>query len=63
MAPAPCAALVAAVLTGRSEREATVRLLGGDLQIRFDADSNHVWMTGPAEFVFDGTLDDCWLQP
>lgn len=57
-----CAALVAAVLTGRSEREATVKLLGGDLSIRYDAHSDIVWMTGPATFVFDGTLDAAWLH-
>jgi diaminopimelate epimerase len=56
-----CAALVAAVLTGRTEREATVKLLGGDLSIRYDAATDIVWMTGPATFVFDGTLDPTWL--
>ena len=51
-----CATLVAAYLCGKSGREATVRLLGGDLRIRWDEDTNHVFMTGPAEFVFDGEL-------
>jgi len=58
-----CAALVAAVLTGRADREATVSLLGGDLSIRYDAATETVWMTGPASFVFDGTLDPTWLHP
>ncbi|GAA5346124.1 diaminopimelate epimerase [Planifilum fimeticola] len=49
-----CAALVAAVLTGKAEREATVHLLGGDLHIRWDEESDRVFMTGPAEFVFEG---------
>lgn len=57
-----CAALVAAVLNERSEREATVHLLGGELKIRWDAVSGRVFMTGPAEFVFDGTLDARWLE-
>lgn len=56
-----CAALVAAVLTGRADREATVSLLGGDLSIRFDTGNQTVWMTGPTEFVFDGTLEPAWL--
>lgn len=49
-----CAAVVAAALAGKAEREATVHLLGGDLHIRWDEKSDHVFMTGPAEFVFEG---------
>ena len=49
-----CATLVAAVLNGLTDRQATLRLLGGDLDIRWDAETGHVLMTGPAEFVFDG---------
>ena len=49
-----CASLVASVLTGRTERTATLKLLGGDLEIQWDAETDHVFMTGPADFVFDG---------
>ena len=49
-----CASLVASVLTGKTDREATLRLLGGDLLIRWYPDTGHVFMTGPAEFVFEG---------
>ena len=49
-----CASLVASVLTGRTDRQATLKLLGGDLEILWDKDSDHVFMTGPADFVFDG---------
>lgn len=49
-----CAVLVASVLNGISEREATIKLRGGDLEIRWDKDNGHVYMTGPAEFVFEG---------
>lgn len=52
-----CASLVAGVLCGKCERSATVKLLGGDLQISWDEESGHVFMTGPAEFVFDGEID------
>ncbi len=52
-----CATLVAAALTGRSGREAVVKLRGGDLSIKWDEASNHVFMTGPATFVFDGEID------
>lgn len=54
-----CAVLVAAVLTGRAQRErdVTVTLPGGDLSIRWaDGDDGHVFMTGPAELVFSGEL-------
>lgn len=58
-----CAVLVAGVLTGRLQRDALIRLPGGDLRIRWDegvgegerADAaGHVFMTGPAEEVFEG---------
>ncbi len=52
-----CAALVAAVLTGKAQRRATLKLLGGDLEIFWDEKTNHVFMTGPAEFVFDGEIE------
>ena len=51
-----CATLVAGVLTGNAERSATVELPGGPLQIRWDDEDNHVYMTGPAEEVFAGTV-------
>lgn len=49
-----CAALVAAVLNGLCDGEATLRLRGGDLHIRWDRQSNQIFMAGPAVFVFDG---------
>ena len=53
-----CASLVAAVLNDRSRRAATLRLVGGELQIEWDETSNHVFMTGDAVTVFEGT----WLE-
>lgn len=54
-----CATAVATIITGRSggNREITVHLLGGDLRIRYDAVSNHVFMQGPATTVFAGEVD------
>lgn len=49
-----CAALVYAVLEGMAERSAAVRLLGGELQIRWDEADGHIYMTGPAVTVFEG---------
>lgn len=49
-----CATAVAAAITGRTGRQVTVHLLGGDLNIQW-ADDNHVYMTGPAATVFTGS--------
>ena len=49
-----CAVAVACVLNGYTEEELTVKLLGGELQIRWDREKDRVYMTGPAEVVFDG---------
>ncbi|MFM9073316.1 MAG: diaminopimelate epimerase, partial [Cyanobium sp.] len=53
-----CATLVVCHLLGLSDREARLDLPGGPLQIAWDESSNHVFMTGPAEAVFEGTLAD-----
>lgn len=49
-----CAALVASVLCGVSDRRAQAKLAGGNLDLSWNADDNHVYQTGPAAFVFDG---------
>ena len=49
-----CAVCVAGVLTGRTDRTLLVHLPGGDLQLRWDEQTNHVFMTGPAVEVFTG---------
>ena len=49
-----CAVAVACALNGLAEDEVTVKLLGGDLQIKWDREKNTVYMTGPAEVLFDG---------
>ncbi|GAB5404280.1 MAG: diaminopimelate epimerase [Aureliella sp.] len=48
------AVCVAGVLTGNCDREVLIHLLGGDLNLRWDADSEHVFMTGGATEVFSG---------
>lgn len=52
-----CATLAAAVVTGRADRKARLELTGGTLDIEWDETSNDLFMTGPAEFVFDGTVN------
>ena len=52
-----CATAVAAVLNGIAERDVTVHLLGGSLEISWDEKDNCVYMTGPAATVFTGEFD------
>jgi diaminopimelate epimerase len=49
---------VACHLLGLSERDARLDLPGGPLAIAWEETSNHVFMTGPAERIFDGELAD-----
>lgn len=49
-----CATVAACVLNGLTEDEVTVRVLGGEIDIRWDRDKNLIYMTGPAETVFEG---------
>lgn len=50
-----CATAVAGALTGRTDREVTIELPGGELQVRWDAEGI-VYMTGPATEVFRGSI-------
>jgi len=52
-----CAAAVAAVLNRKSEHRVTVHLRGGDLEIEWREEDNHVYMTGAAEESFEGTFE------
>lgn len=52
-----CAAAVAAMLNHQAGRRVTVHLRGGDLEIEWRAEDNHVYMTGAAEEVFEGTIE------
>lgn len=51
-----CATAVAAVLNDLADRDVDIILRGGTLHIHWDRRSNHVMMTGPAEFICDGTF-------
>jgi diaminopimelate epimerase len=50
-----CAVVVAASLNGLADRKTTIHLPGGELEIEWQADDNHVIMRGPAEQVFAGS--------
>ena len=52
-----CATAVAAALTGKAGRKSDIVMDGGTLSIEWRESDNHVYMTGPAEFVFDGEIE------
>lgn len=58
-----CASAVAAVLNNycKQDEEILIHLLGGDLRITYKSDET-VMMTGPAEFICDGTVDDKYIN-
>ncbi|MBU0799589.1 MAG: diaminopimelate epimerase [Alphaproteobacteria bacterium] len=51
-----CATIVAAVRRGLTERRAEIMLDGGSLFLEWRADDNHVLMTGPAAYTFEGSF-------
>ena len=51
-----CATAVACNLNGLTERKVKIELLGGNLEIEWNKNDNHIYMTGPAVTVFDGEL-------
>ena len=57
-----CATLVACHCLGLCHFQARVDLPGGPLQIRWDGSSGHVFMTGPADPVFDAVLAPHFLD-
>lgn len=52
-----CAVAAACILNGLTENKVTVKLLGGSLLIEWDRDQDQIYMTGPAETVFEGTIE------
>ena len=52
-----CATAVAAFVSGRAGRTSQIVMDGGTLSIEWRESDNHVYMTGPATFVFDGEIE------
>lgn len=52
-----CACVVALNLLKKGREEMKVRLLGGELLIRYEKEDNRVFMTGPAAIVFEGEVE------
>jgi len=51
-----CASTVASILNGYTERKVVVELLGGELEVEWNEEDSHVYMTGPATTVFRGRI-------
>ena len=52
-----CATAVVAALTGKAGRTSQIVMDGGTLSIEWRETDHHVYMTGPATFVFDGEIE------
>ena len=52
-----CAVTVAASKTGRADRMSRIIMDGGTLDVEWREQDNHVYLTGPAEFVFEGEIE------
>ena len=52
-----CATAVACNINGLTNRKVNIELLGGTLEIEWDKETNHVFMTGPATIVFEGEIN------
>ena len=53
-----CGVTIACALNNVCDRKINLALLGGELTIEWSEKDNHVYMTGPAKFSFDGV----WLK-
>ena len=52
-----CATAVAAVIKGKASRTSNIVMDGGTLSIEWRETDQHVYMTGPASFVFEGEIE------
>lgn len=52
-----CAVAVAAYKTGRADRDSRIIMDGGTLDVEWREQDNHVYLSGPAEFVFEGEIE------
>ena len=52
-----CGVAVASFLNGYTQREVEIELLGGKLNIEWNEEDNHIYMTGPATTVYTGEIE------
>lgn len=55
-----CASVCASILNDLTYRKVKVMLLGGTLEIEWNKDNNHIYMTGPAAITFEGNIKDIY---
>ncbi len=51
-----CATAVACILNGFTDNIVTVHVKGGDIVVEWNQEDGHIYMTGPAEIVFEGVI-------
>lgn len=51
-----CATAVACILNEKTDNKVLVQVLGGEILVEWDRESNEIYMTGPGEFVFEGEI-------
>ena len=52
-----CATAVAAAITGRASRTSNIVMDGGTLHIEWNESDNHVYLSGPSAFAFEGEVE------
>lgn len=52
-----CATTVACILNKKTEDEITIHVLGGEIKVQWNRENNHVYMTGPATTVYEGSVE------
>lgn len=52
-----CTAAVFAALTNRCDRDVTVEQIGGNLEVKWDLDTDKVFMKGPSHTVFESEIE------
>ena len=52
-----CATTVAAIKAGKADRKCRIIMDGGVLEVEWREADNHVYLSGPAEFVFEGEIE------
>lgn len=51
-----CATTVACILNGKTDDEVSVKVLGGEIIVKWDREQNLIYMTGPAVTTFEGEI-------
>lgn len=52
-----CATAVASLLSDRASNKVTIEMDGGNLDIEWNPPAGHVYLSGPAEFVYEGDIE------